>query len=205
MSASKRDLLIQKALKVFYRHGFHATGMDMLVKQTGVSKTAMYKHFRTKEDLILAVLRLRDEQFRNWFTRRVEELADAPEERLLASFEVLGEWFEQDDFKGCMFIKASAEFQGNSHPLNAASAEHKRLLYTYIFNIAARTPAKNPDLLTRQLLMLKEGAVVTAHLQGIEGVADQARKAAEILIKAALACPEKGEPVFGQEVCKTKD
>ena len=59
MSASKRDQLVQNALTVFYQNGFHATGMDKLVAETGVSKTSMYKHFRTKEDLIQAALRLR--------------------------------------------------------------------------------------------------------------------------------------------------
>ena len=76
MSASKRDELVRKALKIFYKNGFIATGMDKVVAETGISKTSMYNHFRTKEDLILAVLRLRDENFRNWLTRRIEELAD---------------------------------------------------------------------------------------------------------------------------------
>jgi len=186
MSASKRDVLIQRAFKIFHENGFHATGMDKLVKLTGVSKTAMYRHFRTKEDLILAVLKLRDEQFRNWLIQRIEELAQTPEQQLLALFDVLGEWFEREDYKGCMFIKASAEYQDDSHPLKAASAEHKRLLFTHFRKIAGKTAAQNPDLLTRQLLILKEGAVVTAHLQGVAGVAEQARKAAETLIKAAL-------------------
>jgi len=186
MSASKRDELVQRAFKIFHEHGFHATGMDMLVQKTGISKTAMYRHFRTKEDLMLAVLRLRDEQFRNWLTTRIEQLAKTPEARLLALFDVLGEWFQCEDFKGCMFIKAAAEYQDDSHPLKAASAEHKRLLLIYFSTIAARTTARAPDLLARQLLMLKEGAIVTAQLQGIEGVADQARKAAIILINAAL-------------------
>jgi AcrR family transcriptional regulator len=187
MSASKRDVLVQRAFKIFHENGFHATGMDKLVKLTGVSKTAMYRHFRTKEDLILAVLRLRDEQFRNWLTRRIEDLAQTPEQQLLALFDVLAEWFDREEFKGCMFIKASAEFQDDGHPLKAASAEHKRLLFTYFRNIAARTTARDPDLLARHLLMLKEGAVVTAHLQGVSGVAADARKAAKTLIEAALA------------------
>ncbi len=65
MCPSKRDELLQKALKIFYRAGFHATGMDLFAAETGISKTSMYKYFRTKEDLILAVLRPRDENFRN--------------------------------------------------------------------------------------------------------------------------------------------
>ena len=76
MRPNKKDELVRKALTVFYRDGFHATGMDKLVAETGVSKTSMYKHFRTKEELIVAVLKLRDESFREWFERRVDELAD---------------------------------------------------------------------------------------------------------------------------------
>ena len=72
MRPTKRDELVRKALAAFYRNGFQATGMDRLAVETGVSKTSMYKHFRTKEELILAALRLRDEQFRNWLTRRLE-------------------------------------------------------------------------------------------------------------------------------------
>ena len=79
MRPNKRDELVQKALKVFYTNGFHATGMDMIAAETGISKTSIYKHFRTKEDLILAVLRLRDEHFRNWLYRRMEELGNTPE------------------------------------------------------------------------------------------------------------------------------
>ena len=63
----------EKALVIFYREGFHAAGMDLLSEETGISKTTMFKHFRTKEDLILAVLRLRDENFRNWLFRRTQE------------------------------------------------------------------------------------------------------------------------------------
>ena len=105
MRPSKRDELVQKALKVFYRNGFHATGMDMLVTETGVSKTSMYNHFRTKEDLILAVLRLRDEHFRNWLYRRMEERADTPRDQLIAMFDALEEWFEEPGFRGCIFSR----------------------------------------------------------------------------------------------------
>ena len=129
MRPNKRDELIRKSLEVFYANGFHATGMDHLVKETGVSKTSMYKHFRTKEELILAVLRLRDENFRNWFCRRVEDLSDTPEGRLLAMFDALGEWFAAPEFRGCMFIKASAEYQDKDDPINVSAYRyHPRLM-----------------------------------------------------------------------------
>ncbi|SDZ19638.1 transcriptional regulator, TetR family [Jannaschia faecimaris] len=188
MRPNKRDELVRNALDVFYRDGFHATGMDKLVAETGISKTSMYKHFRTKEDLILAVLRLRDERFRNWFCRRVEEIAEAPKDRLLAVFDALEEWFKSPEFKGCMFIKAVSEFQNPEDPIHIQSATHKRMLLEFVQGIAAQARVTDPGTLARQLMLLKEGAIVTAVMQGEAKVAADAKAAARILIAAAARC-----------------
>ena len=183
MRPTKRDELVRKALEAFYRNGFHATGMDMLVAETGISKTSMYKHFRTKEDLILAVLRLRDEYFRNWLYRRMDELADGPREQLIAMFDALEEWFDEPGYKGCMFIKASSEYQEASHPIHKQSADHKRMLESHVSELARKAELADPDGLARQLLLLKEGAIVTAHLGHTEKPAQDAKAAAVELIK----------------------
>jgi AcrR family transcriptional regulator len=185
LSASKRDELVQNALQTFYRGGFHAVGMDALAKETGVSKTAIYKHFRTKEDLILATLRLRDEQFRNRLVRRAEALADNPRNRLLAVFDALADWFREPDYQSCMFIKASSEFQDRGHPIHAAAAEHKRLLLVYFEKLAREAGAKEPKELARRILLLKEGAIVLAHLSDGEEAAASAKGAAADLLAAA--------------------
>ena len=187
MRQTKRDELVQKALKAFYRNGFNATGMDMLVAETGISKTSMYKHFRSKEDLILAVLRLRDEHFRNWLYRRMEELADTPRQQLVAMFDALREWFDEPGYKGCMFIKASSEFQDASHPIHKQSADHKRMLEVHITNLAKEAGLSDPATLARQLLLLKEGAIVTAHLGHTENPAGDAKAAALTLINTHTA------------------
>ena len=186
MSASKRDELVQNALKVFYVGGFHAIGMDRIAKETGVSKTAIYKHFRTKEDLILATLRLRDEQFRNWLVRRVEARASDPREQLNAIFTVLGEWFEEPEFKSCMFIKASSEYQDRKHPIHATAAEHKRLLLKDFTARAEAAGAKDAAALASQLLIVKEGAIVLAHLHDSKEIAKQAQDTAAMLVDAAF-------------------
>ncbi len=185
MRPNKRDELVLKALKTFYRNGFHATGMDMLAKESGISKTSMYKHFRTKEDLILASLRLRDEMFRNWLYRRMEELADTPKGQLIAMFDALAEWFADPEYRGCMFIKASSEYQEASDPIHVQAAEHKRLLFTHVRELASKAGFENPDALARQLLLLKEGAIVTAHLAFSEKPAEDAKQAALSLIFAS--------------------
>lgn len=186
MRPTKRDELVAKALEVFYRNGFHATGMDMLVAESGISKTSMYKHFRTKEDLILASLRLRDENFRNWLFRRMEELADTPRGQLSALFVALAEWFKEDTYRGCMFIKASAEFQEADHPIHVQAAEHKRLLFSFVKELAAKAGAKDPATLAYSLLLLKEGAIVTAQMGYADDPATVAAQTAEILLEVAL-------------------
>lgn len=183
MRPSKRDELVRQALEIFYRDGFQATGMDALVAATGISKTTMFKHFRTKDELILAVLRLRDENFRNWFLRRLEDQASTPRDRLLAIFDVLAEWFAEKAFRGCMFIKASSEFQDKTHPAYVQSAEHKRLLHQAFAEMAEEAGAQDADLLARQLLILKEGAIVAAHMGFDKDPAAAAKSAAETLIK----------------------
>jgi AcrR family transcriptional regulator len=185
MSQNKRPELIRKALLLFYRNGFHATGMDLVAKETGVSKTSIYKHFRTKEELILAVLRLRDENFRNWFYRRMEELAGTPGEQLLVLFDALEEWFLEDNFKGCMFIKASAEFQEQDHAINAQAFAHKQMLGDHLTGLAKQAGYADPRGLACQLLILKEGAIVLAAMSHSAASAKDARAAAAILLRAA--------------------
>ncbi|MEQ9259632.1 MAG: TetR/AcrR family transcriptional regulator [Roseovarius sp.] len=184
MRQTKRDELVRKALETFYRNGFHATGMDLLAAESGVSKTSMYKHFRTKEDLILAVLRLRDENFRNWLFRRIDELGESPRGRLLAIFDALEEWFAQREFRGCMFIKASAEYQEHDDPIHAQSAMHKRLLADHFTALCTAAGVADPKALAQQLLLLKEGAIVMAVLGRGRQAAQDAKLAARALIDA---------------------
>lgn len=187
MRPNKRDQLVRKALDVFYRDGFHATGMDKLVVETGVSKTSMYKHFRTKEDLILAVLRLRDENFRDWFLQRVEEIADNPADQLIAGFDVIREWFEEDGFRGCIFVKAGAEYQNPDHPIHIQAAENKRLVLDYFTSLARKADAREPEKLARQVQLLQEGAIVSVVMLKNCDAAIDGKEAARSLIDAARA------------------
>ncbi|UWQ73836.1 TetR/AcrR family transcriptional regulator [Leisingera sp. M658] len=186
MRPNKRDELVRKALDVFYRSGFHATGMDTLVKETGVSKTSMYKHFRTKDDLISAVLQLRDENFRNWLYGRMEALSDTPAGQLIAVFTALGEWFGKPGFAGCMFVKASSEFQDHAHPVYRQSSEHKQILLDHFTALAQSAGAPDPAALARQLLMLKEGATVLAAMSVTPAPAEDALQTARILLQPYL-------------------
>ncbi len=185
MRASKRDELVRQALEIFYRNGFRATGMDQLSAETGISKATMFRHFRSKEELILAVLRLRDQDYRNWLFRRMEQ-AGAPRAQLLALFDAMGELFAQPDYRSCIFIKAGSEYPDPGHPIHAQAAEHRRLLFLKLRDIADAAGAKDPAALARELLLLKAGAMVSAHLDHDANPAENAKAAAETLLATAL-------------------
>lgn len=167
MRPSKKEEILQKSLELFYSHGFQATGVDFIVKHTGISKTSIYSNFENKENLMLAVLERRDEFFRNWLMSRVEALAGSPIDKLYCIFDALEEWFNETTFSGCMFIKASSEYQNPVHPIYLKSAEHKEKLKVYFESLAeqANLPAKET---AKHLLLLKEGAIIAAHLKLIE-------------------------------------
>ncbi len=185
MASSKREHLIETALDLFCRDGFHATGIDKILAESGVAKMTLYKHFKSKDELILAALRRRDETFRNGFMRDIERLGKTPRERLLAIFDVLEEWFRGRGFSGCTFINASAEFASPDDPIHAAAAEHKRLVLAYMVELTTAAEARDPDALAQGLMLLMEGAVVMAYVAGQSDSAAQARKTAKILLADA--------------------
>jgi AcrR family transcriptional regulator len=188
MAASpRRDELVDRALELFYRHGFHATGIDRVLAEAGVAKMTLYKHFRSKDELILAALRRRDERFRTWFMREVERRGRSARERLLVVFDILQAWFQSREFRGCMFVHAAAEFHDLDDPIHAAASEHKRLIRDFLGQLAREAGAADPGRLAGALNLLFEGAIAVAHVAGDDRAASDARRTAEVLIEGALA------------------
>ena len=185
MASPKRDHLVATALGLFNRDGFHATGIDKILSEAGVAKMTLYKHFKSKDELILAVLRRRDEEFRNWFMRAVESRAKTPRARLLAVFDAIAEWLKGRDFSGCMFINASAEFAPHDDPIHGAAAEHKRLIQAYLRELAQAAGADDAPGLAMELMLLMEGAIVMTYVAGVAGAASQAKAAARKLLRGA--------------------
>ncbi|PCI45176.1 MAG: TetR family transcriptional regulator [Alphaproteobacteria bacterium] len=183
---SKKNHIVEVALCLFYKHGFNATGIEKIRAEAAISKKTLYNHFASKDDLILAVLRLRDVQFRRNFTRAVEHFGKTPAKRLEAVFDALEEWFNGKDFYGCMFINASGEFSDPCSPIHSISAEHKRRMYDYVMKLAKEAGAKNPQKLSQQLNLLMEGAIVQAHVSGYKLAARRAKEMAKLFINDAL-------------------
>ena len=184
---SKRDQLIDTAVDMFYRKGFNATGIDAILAEAGVAKMTLYNHFKSKDALILAALRRRDETFRGMLMDYVEHHADSPRARLLAVFDAYKTWFEDKSFRGCIFINAAAEFSGVSDAVLQVAADHKKLVHTYIRGLASAAGASDADQLADQMILLADGAISCAQISCLTIWADKARAAAAILIDHATA------------------
>lgn len=205
MRPSKRDQIIDAAMDLFYRGGFNATGIEKVLSYAKVAKMTLYNHFRSKEELILAVLRRQDEQFRDRLMREVERCQGSPRDKLLCLFDFLAGWFAEDSFRGCLFINAAAEFRGVSQAIHDQTAEHKRLIASYVRGLAAAAGAKNPDVVADQVMLLLEGATVTTQVSGGTGWASRARAAAAVLLDrdidaAQPAPPDSAPPVSAPPV-----
>jgi len=186
-TSTKREHIINTAMELFYKDGFHATGVEKIIKHAKVSKKTLYNHFRSKDELILATLRKSDELLRNDFMRTVESLTKDPIEQLSAIFDALEEWFKDRNFYGCIFINAAAEFSDHENPGHIVCAEHKRLMFEYVRDVAKRAGAKNPTKLAEQINLLAEGAIVNAHVGGDKNAAQTAKQMALFFIEQEVS------------------
>ncbi len=183
---SRRDHLIETAITLFCEHGYHATGIDRLLEEAGVSKKTMYQHFRSKEELIYAALRQYDGVFRNNFMKAVEDAGETPQERLIGIFDVAEAWFNDNNFFGCMFINAIGQYSEKESPVREISRQFKQLMWNYVDGLAKDAGAKDHAALTDELCLLLEGSIVTAQVSQNPRAAKTARKIAETLIKDSL-------------------
>lgn len=185
--STKRQQLVEKATELFAANGYHATGIDRIANEAGVSKKTMYHHFRSKEELIIAALKQHDGLFRNGFMKAVEKQADTPYDRLLAVFDVAQAWFSDNRFFGCMFINAIGEYSERNAAIQHVCKEFKRLMRSYIEELAVEAEIPNARRVAESVALLLEGSIVTAQVSGTPEAAATAREAAKIIIADAMA------------------
>lgn len=184
MPIGTREKLITTATDLFYQNGFQAVGLDQILDAVGITKTAFYKHFESKDDLIVAVLEHRDQvDMTEWSTYFVERGGADPKSRLLSIFDLLDEWFAKPDFRGCLFMNASTEFPFPNDPIHRTAARHNENLHILVQKMAAAAGASDPDALARQMMLLIGGAIAGRHAGGDLNSAATARVTAELLVR----------------------
>lgn len=181
-----KERILETASALFYTQGVRAVGVDLVVAQAGIAKTSLYRHFRTKDDLIAAFLQREDEHFWQTWDRVRQSHIDDPLAELDAHCAWIGERVARLNYRGCPQINVAAEFPDHEHPARKVALTHKQQLRSRLKNIALRLGAKRPDELAGQLTILINGAFVSSSIY-LEGEATLLLKATvHTLVEAAL-------------------
>ncbi|WP_410581212.1 TetR/AcrR family transcriptional regulator [Amycolatopsis sp. lyj-108] len=172
-----REALLDAAEKLFYENGIQAVGMDQLRAASGLSLKRIYRFFEAKDDLVVAMLKRRDQRWRGSLAAHVEQVQD-PRERVLSIFDWLAVWFAEPGFRGCAWINAHGEVGPASDAVLAEVRAHKQAFHEQIetWVLAAGSAMAEP------VYLLAEGAIVTAGISGDPAPAWQAREAVAALL-----------------------
>ena len=185
---SPRDRLMMAATRLFCSNGITATGIDAIVAEAGTAKTTLYKIFKSKSDLVEAVLEAEGEVWRGWFIAGIER-GRTPREKLDSIFPVLKQWFGEEGYYGCVFINAVGEHPKDETRLRAITMAHKSFVLGHIADLARAAGAPRPEFLSHQIGLLMDGAIVAAMVTRDPTVADAAGGAAKALLDEACAAP----------------
>jgi AcrR family transcriptional regulator len=180
---SARERILDTASELFYRDGYHAVGIDTIVERSGVAKMTLYRHFRSKDDLIAAYLERSNVEFWDWLDGEIDGVDD-PEAKLLAAFRATASLATSPRCLGCTFQAAAAEFPDHGHQGHRVALAHKRRVLDRLGDLARAADLRDPDDLASQLLLLMDGAWVAARMFGPDNHATTVAAAAEALIAA---------------------
>jgi AcrR family transcriptional regulator len=183
-----RDRILNTAYDLFAQRGIRGVGVDEVIERAGVAKATLYRHFPSKDELVLGFL---EERERRWTRDRVESGAlqrgVTPEEQLLAIFDVFDDWFreewsDRDQFEGCSFVNVLLEL-GPKHPAGEASVRHLENIRSIVSGLADEAGLREPANFARSWHILMKGSIVQA-AEGDVDAAQRAKAMARLLIEA---------------------
>jgi AcrR family transcriptional regulator len=156
------DRILSTAYELFSRRGIRDVGTNELISRSGVAKATFYRHFPSKDALVLAFLALRDQVWTvDLIVSEARRRGNTPEERLLAVFDVFGDWFHRDDFEACTFINVLLEM-GPEHPLGKASIGYLSRIRGHIEALAEEAGLRRTEEFARSWHILKKGSIISA-------------------------------------------
>jgi AcrR family transcriptional regulator len=178
-----REQILRTAYALYWRHGINAVGVDRIVSEAGVAKTSLYRHFRSKEGLVIAVIERHSNLWtQNWLQAEIERRGKTPAEQLLAIFDALDDWFHEEPFEGCLFINTLTEAHHQPAPIRDAAVGALAEIRALVAGVAAAAGVQDPNDFARRTQILMSGSI-TAALQGDGEAAKRARSFAELLLE----------------------
>jgi AcrR family transcriptional regulator len=173
--------LLAAANELFYQEGIHTVGIERVLERAGVAKASLYSIFGSKDELVRAYLLARHERRQARINARIAR-HESPREKILAIFDLIAELAGEPNFRGCAFVRASAEGPPGETKVTEVCAETRtwaRSLYT---DLAREAGVSDPDEVARRLVLLYDGAMVGAAMEGGVAAAKMARRMAEELL-----------------------
>jgi AcrR family transcriptional regulator len=184
-SLGARERILETAADLFYEHGFQAVGVDLVIERAGVAKTTLYRHFPSKDDLIVAYLDDANTRFWSWFEDAVDPDVP-PREQLVGLFDAVAKLATSPACLGCTFQVTAAEFPEAGHPGHATALAHKQLVRARLRDLATAAGAPEPTALADGLLLLMDGAFAAARMYSRSSPAAGVATAARTLVDAHL-------------------
>jgi len=180
---SARERLLSAAEELFYEEGVNTVGIDKVIERAGVAKASLYDHFGSKEELIRSYLAARHDARRARIEARLSRHAK-PRERLLGVFDVMGELFAEPNYRGCAFLRASAEVKAGSS-VKGVCDDSRAWIRELFTGLARNAGVARPAALAQQLVLLYDGASVSAQMDRDPKAAAAARAMAAVMLDAA--------------------
>ena len=179
-----RERILEAAFALFYAHGIRGVGVDAIIARSGVAKATFYKHFPSKDDLVMAYLDRADEAWLGALQAAATAAGPEPRDQLAGMFDALVSACRRDGFHGCAFINTAAEAVPGTE-IHTRTVAHKQAVRDWVGGLAAASGAKDPGELARELTLLLDGGLAAGVLDGDPVAADAARRAAHTIIGAS--------------------
>lgn len=183
--ASVRQHILDVASELFYREGIRSIGVDTIVERSGVSKATLYRHFPTKDALVIAYLEAQDHINWHHFDEVIAQHEGSTKAQLLALIDATIELLEPGYHRGCHFLNALAEFSDEDHPVHLLAVEYNRAIRSRISRLIQQAGISDTGL-TDQLMLIINGALSSVPIYGFFGPAAQLKNLATQLINSSL-------------------
>jgi AcrR family transcriptional regulator len=186
-----RERILDSAYELFSRNGIQAVGIDAVISRSGVARQTLYRHFASKQDLVLAFLERREQEWtKRWLEGEVQRRAGGAKARLLAIFDVFDDWFRREDFEGCSFINVMLEHPDRSDPIHRAGVAYLAGIRGFLEDLAREAGVANAQDFARQWHILMKGSIVAAG-EGDRDAARRAKRIGALLLEQAGSAPRQ--------------
>ncbi|MDG4809768.1 TetR/AcrR family transcriptional regulator [Micromonospora sp. WMMD1120] len=181
--SAARLRLLQTASRIFYAEGIHAVGVDRIVAEANVTRATFYRHFPSKDDLILAYLR-EIRQLERGMVDAATAAHPAPVDALRAIADAIGANIQSPTFRGCAFLNAAAEYPATDHPVHKEVIAHRQWFLGTLTGLLAQVHEESADPSARHFVMLRDGAMAAGCLFDPALVAETFTRGVDGLLRA---------------------